>query len=421
MRRENDMWDRVLASTRWLWLLAGVGLGCYLLFSGGSAPAPGGTAAQAASEHGANRLIARRTRTGTRNIEDLRVGDRVLARNPEISDEERATWEEPDWQNWRQVRLEMTKPDGGILHIEMLRPKFWFDENQVQPGGTVFLDLPEMGAEGDARVVSTGDCPPIAQGDGQVITATFAHPPSTKVLDVHFEGEPEPIGVTDNHRFWSEDRFEFLPIGQMEIGERVLTYYGDTRRIKQKLPRLSPEVVYNLEVHAENVYFVGSLGTLVHNLYGRNRYSRIAYSFRKKYGGLDSNYNVAVLEYVEGGEIKYMVARSGKYYGKKKGWNKVPLHAQYHSEQYLKRWAIKKWGSAKEAKKHIRKLYTERAPCSSDRIAKNCYNEIVKWLRSKVMSDLPQNTNVPQVIRNTKNLRESKRQFDVLPLDDYRW
>ena len=109
-----------------------------------------------------------------------------------------------------------------------------------------------MGACGTAVITGISTTPEIEQGEGQVVTATFRHPPSNTVLDVVFadEGtsldqltlavaettvdpaasadvvtapstksdtESKPIGVTDNHLFWSEDRGEFIEIGRMEI------------------------------------------------------------------------------------------------------------------------------------------------------------------------------------------------------------
>lgn len=60
-------------------------------------------------------------------IQDIRVGQRVQAHNPEVSAKERESWDEPDWSQWQLVRLEMPKPDGCLLEIEMLRPQEWLD------------------------------------------------------------------------------------------------------------------------------------------------------------------------------------------------------------------------------------------------------------------------------------------------------
>ncbi|MDP1563049.1 MAG: polymorphic toxin-type HINT domain-containing protein [Pirellulaceae bacterium] len=73
------------------------------------------------------------------------------------------------------------------------------------------------------------------------------------------------MGVTANHPFWSVDRAEFVQAGELTIGERLQTLAGDTLWVQQKLPRPGPEPVYNLEVHDEHVYYVGTSGILAHN------------------------------------------------------------------------------------------------------------------------------------------------------------
>lgn len=290
----------------------------------------------------------------TKPIESVRLGDRVLARNPEITDLERATWAEPDWGRWihLSLRMPLRAPDDfataenstreaikagtseatktntseaaetPVLNVEIMRPDQWFveqvgfivrpsnsdekpfpirslldfdptkDESKVANaplresfrhilnqeaqinargmelvGLSLELDLPEMGAVGTAYVTDIRPSVSVQSGDGNVVTATFSHPPSVTVLDVSFDGETSPVGVTDNHPFWSVDRQQFVPIGQMEIGERVQTFHGETKRIESKLPRPGPQLVYNLEVYGEHVYFVGEQGLLVHNSY----------------------------------------------------------------------------------------------------------------------------------------------------------
>ncbi|MBI1313419.1 hypothetical protein GC176_19185 [bacterium] len=284
----------------------------------------------------------------TRPIEEIRVGQRVLAHNPEVSEAEREGWVEPDWKDWQLVSLEMPKPDGSLLKIEMLRPTEWLDTQAALlvetreiiahpgPGGAdpnrpddegshngeasgdaavtvsdlsassakaldrpvgtgptealpafaamplvpevlpvglvVEMDLPELGLTDLAWVTDIADVPEIETGDGQVVTATFHHS-SGDVIDLTVEGirsgragsEPETIGTTGNHPFWSVDRQEYVQAGQLDVGERVLTFSGDTKRVVTKLPRPGPQPVYNLEVHAEHVYFVGQDGVLVHN------------------------------------------------------------------------------------------------------------------------------------------------------------
>ena len=51
----------------------------------------------------------------TKPIRDIRVGDRVLARNPEVSDAERAEAIEPDPATWRHVKTHAF--DGSGPHV----------------------------------------------------------------------------------------------------------------------------------------------------------------------------------------------------------------------------------------------------------------------------------------------------------------
>ena len=58
----------------------------------------------------------------TRAIQDIKVGHRVLAKNPEISNlEHRTRRAEPDFGRWLYLSLELPKSDGSTLHVEMLR------------------------------------------------------------------------------------------------------------------------------------------------------------------------------------------------------------------------------------------------------------------------------------------------------------
>jgi len=133
------------------------------------------------------------------------------------------------------------------------------------------MDLPELGLSDEALLLSVGPAPQITgkRDKARVVTATFHHS-SGDVIDLVVDGskgDRETFGTTSNHPFWSVDRQEYVQAGSLKSGERVLTFSGDTKRVVSKLPRPGPEPVYNLEVHAEHVYFVGQDGVLVHNAY----------------------------------------------------------------------------------------------------------------------------------------------------------
>ena len=72
--------------------------------------------------------------------------------------------------------------------MELLQNPEWIKDYGANVGGSVFLDMPEMGAEGLAEVVAIEPCPPIELLPGQV-TATFRHI-SGEVYDLHLNQHP---------------------------------------------------------------------------------------------------------------------------------------------------------------------------------------------------------------------------------------
>jgi hypothetical protein len=165
---------------------------------------------------------------------------------------------------WRLVALVLDYGDGYRVDVELLRPLAWLAAQHAEMGGLVWLDMPEMGVCGAARVLEVGPCPVIQEGKGAVVTGTFRH--SRGLLwDIRVEGEPEPIGATPTHPFWSVDRGGWVPAGELRLGERLLAEDGSTPAVQSLTPCTEPEPVYNLEVEGDHCYRVGEQGLLVHN------------------------------------------------------------------------------------------------------------------------------------------------------------
>ena len=234
----------------------------------------------------------------TRPIEDIRPGMRVLASNPEL----RETLPDSDVtpEEWRLVSLTLTKENGGTLNVQLLRPLEWFlteivvllgtgDEpqslyqspvhvtaekdttdyklQQLLLGQRIYLDLPELGAQGLAKVTAIDPCPALdaAESGRRLVTGTFRHA-AANVIDVQVGGETEPFGCTDNHPFWSVDRGQFVEAGQLQIGENLESADGTIVQVTRITPRRGPPVdVFNFEVDVDHVYHVGTTGVLVHN------------------------------------------------------------------------------------------------------------------------------------------------------------
>jgi len=204
-----------------------------------------------------------RTPDRLQRIDTVRVGQRVIAGNPQMDAADVEQIAPVDPATWRKITLRMSKPAGGRVDIVLLRPQVWLDFQDAARGETIRLDLAELGAAGPAEVLALEPCPAIEPGPGRVVTGTFAHS-AANVVDLRIRGASAPIGTTANHPFWSEDRQAFIPAGQLRPGETLRTRSG-VSQVVSITPRAGPERVYNLEVHAEHTYHVALAGVLVHN------------------------------------------------------------------------------------------------------------------------------------------------------------
>lgn len=220
----------------------------------------------------------------------------MLAGNPELQGPELPDAEiEP--KDWRLLHLRMQKSNGSHLEVELLRPIEWILTQALShaagsPDPTfgsprpltvaanelalaeflldreINLDLPELGASGPATVLSIAPCPsvePAGRAGRRIVTGTFHHS-AANVIHLQIEGEPDTIGTTDNHPFWSADRHEFVEAGQLRLGETLLLANGTPARLTRVTPHTGPPApVFNLEVDADHTYHVGANGVLVHN------------------------------------------------------------------------------------------------------------------------------------------------------------
>jgi hypothetical protein len=114
-------------------LLVGFGVYCFLKGLPSSVTrdtANGVMPGAVASIHTERLALPAAASVKTRAIQDIKVGQRVLAKNPEISHLERRTRRaEPDFGRWLQLSLEMPKSDGSTLQIEMLRGEVYLQND----------------------------------------------------------------------------------------------------------------------------------------------------------------------------------------------------------------------------------------------------------------------------------------------------
>lgn len=127
--------------------------------------------------------------------------------------------------------------------------------------------MPELKVKGLAYVRAIEACPVIADGSGSVVTARFATRSVDMIASVEImgaDGAIEVIEGTPNHPFWSLDRNDWVPLGELEEGEHLQGEAGVAFVLTHVIVNRSVPV-YNIEVHGEHVYQVGELGFLVHN------------------------------------------------------------------------------------------------------------------------------------------------------------
>jgi len=201
----------------------------------------------------------------TRPIKDVQLGTWLLAMNPQGAESD--DWEVDEPKHWRKLVLRLLESGGGTIDLELLRDVAWIEQYGARAGGTIALDLEELGAVGQAEVRAVLPCPEIAARPSPIhhlVTARFKHT-AHNVIDVRLEGEQHPIGVTANHPFFSQDRDAFIEASQLQLGESLLDPDGHTVHVASVSQKLRTAEVYNLEIAGEHVYFVSRQGVLVHN------------------------------------------------------------------------------------------------------------------------------------------------------------
>ena len=199
-------------------------------------------------------------------IEQVPLGARVPTKNPK-------PWEyddslpEPDQATWAKLSITITRGDGAIIDIELIRPGTWIKSNGFVAGNFVPINIPELEIAGHAIVTAIGDCPLIADGEGSVVTGRFLTREVNIIVRAEImaaDGTIEIIEGTPIHPIWSLDRNDWVPLRELKEGEQlqvnaisafVAAHAVDYRSIP----------VFNVEVHGQHVFEVGFVGALVHN------------------------------------------------------------------------------------------------------------------------------------------------------------
>jgi hypothetical protein len=208
-------------------------------------------------------VVPQKRSTVTISIEQVKLGMRVPGRNPR-RDAVDPRFPEPDKSTWCALDLVHERSDGSRVEIELLRPKVWVSQLGLKVGRILPTMMPELSVDGVAMVAAIKDCPQIASGDGNVCTGRFKSRATVPIVSLFVEGDAEPISGTANHPVWSEDRQDWVAIGELRTGEQLRGRDG-ALYVEKIEPYRVASIVYNLETSFEHVYNVARSGVLAHN------------------------------------------------------------------------------------------------------------------------------------------------------------
>jgi len=199
-------------------------------------------------------------------IEDVALGSRVSTANPK-------PWEhdfslpEPDQNTWLQIDMIAHRDDGGVVEVQLLRPRDLVESTGVVLGATLPFELPELQVSGTAHVTKISPAPAISSGDGHAVTGRYVTRRVDEIARVEMQDETGRVAVLEGtpiHPIWSVDRHDWVPLGELEAGEVLQGENGPVTVLSVEVQSRSVRV-YNLEIHGEHVYEVGEFGVLVHN------------------------------------------------------------------------------------------------------------------------------------------------------------
>ncbi len=194
-----------------------------------------------------------------------------LMKDPYTSDQQRQRDEfEINDTDWSEVVFEEVL--GGSI-AKLALHEYWINRKGYEVNDIVEMNLPEQGINGPFRISSIKHIIPQKKpvDDDEwddygykPVTALFIHQ-SNQVFNIDFENG-ESLGVTYQHPIFSTSEGDWRLAGELQIGERVLTKYGETTIIKSEKKK-GQETVYNLEIKDLHNFLVSVSGIVVHNNY----------------------------------------------------------------------------------------------------------------------------------------------------------
>ncbi len=198
----------------------------------------------------------------------------VMGKDPYTSDEQRVRDQyEINDTDWHEVSF---KEVNGLSSCKLALHQDWIESHAYMVDGIVNMNLPEQGISGPFKITAIKhilpqkkpvDEDPDDEWEYKPVTGLITHR-SDQVHTLAFASadgtQLETLGVTAAHPIFSTTYQDWRLAGELEAGEKVLTYYGEATVLSnQRKP--GNEHVYNLEVKDLHNFLVGDFGVVVHN------------------------------------------------------------------------------------------------------------------------------------------------------------
>jgi len=211
----------------------------------------------------------------------------VIGKDPYTSDEQRVRDQyEINDTDWHEVSF---KEVNGLSSCKLALHQDWIESHDYMVDGIVNMNLPEQGISGPFKITSIRHIQPQKipvdedsddDYEYRPVTGLFTHQ-SDDVFSIGFTNATS-LGVTATHPIYSTTYHDWRLAGELEVGERVLTYKGEAT-VSSTEKRAGSETVYNLEVKDLHNFLVGDEGVVVHNACARSILGDVEFKARKDY------------------------------------------------------------------------------------------------------------------------------------------
>ncbi len=210
-------------------------------------------------------------------IQDVQIDDLVksyihsesyLTASSDIGGINMPGWQDYDYleitpETWQVGKFLIQEENGIRVEINVNRPKAWFiREGITEIGQSTQLVLSELGVYGNATLLELS-CTKMDTRDFNLNeTGNVERPVITtykRIVNEIFEytfSDNQVLACTPNHPIYSLEKQSYIPIGDLDIGEVIVSYSDENVSLIKSEPRNSQEYVYNFEVWRSHNYFV---------------------------------------------------------------------------------------------------------------------------------------------------------------------